>query len=200
MKFSILSAVASLTLAFPSAHVQAAEEGDWIVRVGVHDVDPKSGNSDIVNVDSDTQLTFDVTYMLSSHLGLEVLAALPFEHAIRLTDGTLVGSTEHLPPTVSIQYRFGERRLQPYVGAGINYTAFFSEKTQGPLAGTELKLDNSTGLALQVGFDYEINERLIFNAVLRSIDIESDASLNGAPLTKVAIDPLALGLSIGWVF
>lgn len=180
--------------------VQAAEKGDWIVRVGAHDVDPKSNNSEIVNVDSDTQLTFDFSYLLTDNWAIEVLAAIPFEHDIRLTDGTRVASTEHLPPTISIQYRFGTGRFQPYVGAGINYTVFSSERTFGPLAGTELDLDESTGAALQLGFDYEINERLIFNVVLRSIDIETDAKLNGADLTNVAIDPVALGIGIGWVF
>lgn len=178
----------------------AAEEGDWIIRVGAHGVDPKSNNSDIVNVASDTQVTFDFTYLFTSNWAIEVLAALPFEHDIRLLDGTAVASTEHLPPTISIQYRFGNDKFQPYVGAGLNYTAFFSEKTFGALAGTELKLENSTGVAFQLGFDYAINERLVFNAVIRSIDIETDAKLNGADLTKVKIDPSAIGLGIGWVF
>lgn len=178
----------------------AAEDGDWIIRVGAHNIDPKSNNSAIVDVDSDTQLTFDFTYMLSSRLGLEVLAALPFEHDITLKDGTPVASTEHLPPTISLLYRFGEGRFQPYVGGGLNVTIFSSEKTFGPLAGTDLDLDTSTGLAVSVGFDYEINDRMIFNGVIRSIDIETDADLNGQALTTVAIDPLVIGFNIGWIF
>jgi hypothetical protein len=41
---------------------------------------------------------------------------------------------------------------------------------------------------------------LLFNATLRCIDIDSDATLDGAPLTTVEIDPSAIGLSIGWSF
>ena len=193
---SILSAAAIA----PFSSLLAAEAGDMIIRVGVHNVDPKSSNSEIVDVDDATQLTFDFTYLFTDNWAIEVLAAAPFEHDIVLKDGTLVGSTEHLPPTISIQYRFGSSKVQPFVGAGLNYTAFFSEKLTGPLAGADLSLDGSTGLALQVGLDVQINDRLLFNATLRSIDIETDAKVNGDFLTKVAIDPTAIGLSLGWSF
>lgn len=180
---------------------QVAEEGDWIVRVGVHDVDPKSNNSPVVNVDSDVQVTFDFTYLFSDDWAIEVLAAVPFEHGISLLDGTPVATTKHLPPTISFQYRFGGNdKVQPYVGAGVNHTIFSSEKTFGALAGTSLDLDSSTGLALQVGVDIALSDRMLFNAVLRSIDIETDASLDGVPLTTVKIDPLAIGINIGWKF
>lgn len=200
MKIVTVGLLAPLSLCSLAAFSQVAEEGDWIVRVGVHDIDPKSNNSPVVSVDSDTQVTFDFSYLFTDNWAIEVLAAVPFEHKIRLTDGTHVGSTKHLPPTVSFQYRFGTGDFQPYVGAGINYTIFSSEKTRGPLAGSDLDLDSSVGAAFQVGFDYAFNDRVIFNAVLRSIDIESDADLDGSPLTKVAIDPIAIGINIGWIF
>ncbi len=183
-------------LSAPVHNALGAEAGDRIVRVGIHNIDPKSTNSPIVNVDDDTQVTFDFTYLFTDKWAIEVLAALPFEHDIMLQDGTVIGSTEHLPPTVSIQYRFGSDSFQPFVGVGLNYTLFSSEES---ILG-DLDLDESTGLALQVGFDYQISDRLLFNATLRSIDIETDATLDGSPLTTVAIDPTAIGLSIGWSF
>ena len=200
MKRLLPALISSAAIVLPVINANAAEAGDRIVRVGFHSIDPKSSNSDIVNVDDNSQVTFDFTYLFTDNWAIEVLAALPFEHDIALLDGTVVGSTEHLPPTVSVQYRFGSNKFQPFVGAGLNITLFSSEKTSGPLAGTDLDLDSSTGLALQVGFDYAINDRLLFNATLRSIDIESDAKLDGADLTTVAIDPTAIGLSIGWSF
>ncbi len=104
-----------------------------------------------------------------------------------------------MPPTISLQYRFDTAgNFQPYIGAGVNYTIFSSEKIGLPNA--DLELDESVGLALQVGFDYEINDRMIFNAVLRAIDIETDAKLDGVDLTTVKIDPIAIGLGIGWTF
>lgn len=200
MKNGIVALAAVLSFVAFTGTAQAAESGDWIIRVGMHNVDPKSNNSPIVNVDSATQVSFDFTYMLTSRLGFEILAALPFEHDVALNGGPVVASTEQLPPTFSINYRFGDDRFQPYVGAGLNYTVFFSEETQGLLAGTDLSLDASAGLALQVGFDYALTERLLFNMVLRSMDIDTDAKLNGVNLTTVEADPLAIGISVGWVF
>lgn len=203
MKRRLLGLAAGLLVTSFSPNLLAAEDGDWIVRVGVHNIDPKSNNASVggapLSVDSDTQLTFDFTYMLTANWGLEVLAAIPFEHDVTL-GGTRVASTKHLPPTISFLYRFGTSRFQPYVGAGVNVTIFSSEKTFGPLAGTDLDLDTSTGAALSVGFDYEINDRMIFNGVIRSIDLDTDAELDGAALTTVAIDPIAIGFNIGWVF
>ena len=42
----------------------------------------------------------------------------------------VTGETKHLPPTLSLQYYFTNKsRITPFVGAGINYTYFFDEKT-----------------------------------------------------------------------
>ncbi|NIW24803.1 MAG: outer membrane beta-barrel protein [Gammaproteobacteria bacterium] len=116
-------------------------------------------------------------------------------------DGTIVGDTEHLPPTFSIQYHFlPNGRFRPYAGIGINYTTFTSESTTGPLAGSDLSLDASTGLAIQLGADFMINDNWLINVDLRSIDIETDAELDGAPVATVAIDPSVFGINVGYRF
>ncbi|NEK92069.1 MAG: OmpW family protein, partial [Xanthomonas euvesicatoria] len=99
-------------------------------------------------------------YFIADNLGIEVLAALPFEHDIALRGLGRVGSTKHLPPVISLQYHFNSQgRLSPFVGAGINYTRFFSTDTRGALAGSELELDDSWGLALHAGVDYKLSDR-----------------------------------------
>jgi outer membrane protein len=154
-----ISIVAALLAVACAGQVVAQEGSPWLVRVGATTVDPKSNNSDIVNVDDSTSLTFNVTYMFTPNWGFEVLAALPFEHDLRLTDGTLVGSTEHLPPTFSLQYHFApDAWVQPYIGLGLNYTTFMSESLSGPLEGSDLKLSDSTGLAFQLGVDFMLND------------------------------------------
>jgi outer membrane protein len=176
-----------------------ASAEDWLVRVGVHSVNPKSDNHPVVNVDSGQMLTFNVTYKYTDNWGVELLAALPFSHDINLNaNGTQVGKTKHLPPTLSLQYHFApQATIRPYVGVGLNYTLFFEEKTQGALAGTKLELDPSFGLAGQVGMDVALNDKWFVNADVRYIDIDSDAKLNGASLNTVNIDPYVIGVSIG---
>jgi outer membrane protein len=196
---AVLVVLTAATTALPIA--QAREAGDWIVRGGIHNIDPKSDNSDIVDVDDAYGISLSGTYMFSPAWGVEILASLPFEHDIGLKDGTKVGETRHLPPTVSIQYHFPlSETIHPFVGAGVNYTLFFDEKTTGPLEGSKLTLDDSIGLAFQLGMDFDVGRNVTLNLDARYIDIETDAELDGAKIATVEIDPLAYGLTLGWRF
>lgn len=183
-----------------TAHAQ--EAGDWIVRVGVGNVDPKSDNGDIASVDSGTAAVFNATYMMTDNIGIELLAATPFTHDIKLAaGGTRVGETKHLPPTLSVQYHFDTNSaIRPYVGAGLNFTIFFDEETTGPLAGTNLDLEESFGIAAQVGADWDFSDNMFANLDVRWINIETDAQLDGAPLETVEIDPIVYSLTLGWRF
>ncbi len=185
-----------------SSAAQAREAGDWLLRVGAGYVNPKSDNGDVVAVDGATMLVFNGTYMFSDTLGLEVLASLPFSHDIKLeSTGEVVGEAKHLPPTVSLQYHFPtDSAFTPYAGIGINYTLFFEEKTSGALAGTNLDLDASFGVAAQVGFDYDLSDNMFLNLGVRWINIETDAKLDGVPLETVEIDPFVFSLTVGWTF
>jgi len=179
----------------------AFDQGDWLIRFGASNADPKSDNSPIVSVDSAVSATFNFTYMMTANWAVEVLAAYPFEHDISLVGGPEVGSTKHLPPTVSLQYHFlPDSAFQPYVGLGVNYTIFFSEDAYGPLAGADLSLDESWGLAYEVGADFMLNEKWFLNASFRYIDIEADASVNGDFLGTVEIDPWVYGAHLGFRF
>jgi outer membrane protein len=177
---------------------QAQDAGDWIVRVGVHSVQPKSDNHALVNVDDGASLSFSGTYMFASNWGVEVLAALPFEHDIKLNGGGKVAKTKHLPPTLSLQYHFNPNgTIRPYVGAGLNYTVFFDEGTSGALAGSKLELDSSFGIAGQAGLDIAIAKDWFANIDVRWMDIDTKAKLNGTSIGTVEIDPYTFGISVG---
>jgi len=201
---TILAAV--ITLAAFSAPV-SADAGDWLVRVGASYVDPDSDNGKVsgttteFKVDSAASLTFDLTYMLDDNFAIELLAAWPFEHDIALQGVGDVGSTKQLPPTLSLQYhwtRWGA--IKPYVGVGVNYTYFFDQDTKGALAGSNLDLDDSWGLAGQIGVDYSFNENWFANVNVRYIRIETDAELDGADIGNVKIDPWVFGANVGYRF
>lgn len=200
-KFKTAAAVGvALSLGLANTAV-AFEPGDWLVRVGASNVDPRSNNSEIVSVDSAASLTFNFSYMMTDVWAVEVLAAYPFKHDISLVGGPKVGSTKQLPPTVSLQYHFRPtEKLQPYLGLGINYTNFFSEKTTGLLEGTNLSLGDSWGLAGQIGFDVIFNDNWFLNLDARYIGIESKAKLDGVSLGKVEIDPWVYGAHVGFRF
>ena len=179
----------------------AFEPGDWLVRVGASYVSPASDNHDTVDVESATSATINLTYMMTDVWALELLAAYPFKHDLELTDETKIGSTKLMPPTLSIQYHFRPtEKFQPYVGFGINYSGFSSEKTTGPLEGTKLNLGSSWGLAGQIGFDVMLNDQWFLNVDARYIDIDTKGTLDGESIGKVEIDPFIFGGHIGFRF
>jgi outer membrane protein len=203
MRYSFkAAAIAGIALSVGLANTAMAfEPGDWLIRAGYTHVDPKSDNHAIVSVDGAGSLGLNFTYMMTDIWAIEVLAAYPFEHDIALIGGPKVGSTKHLPPTVSVQYHFRPTEsFQPYWGIGVNYTNFFSEETTGALEGTNLSLGDSWGLAGQLGFDVMLNDSWFLNLDARYIQIDSKAKLDGANLGTVEIDPWVYSATIGYRF
>ena len=190
----------ALALAGAATPTLAQSRGDWTLGVGVHAVDPKSNNGRLVDgalpvrVDTDVKPTLTFEYFVRNNLGIEVIAAWPFEHDVRIAGLGTVGSTKQLPPTVSLQYHFNSAgKVSPFLGMGVNYTAFFSEDTRGALAGSRLKLDDSWGLAAHAGIDFALNERSAIRVDARWIDIDTDGTLDGAGIGTVHVDPIVYG-------
>ena len=198
-----LAAAAALFTATPALAQQA---GDWTFGLGAHVVAPKSDNGSLAggaleaDVGDNWRPTITGEYFFRDNWGLEVLASLPFHHDIEL-NGVKAGSTKHLPPTVSLQYHFtGSEKVKPFIGAGVNYTLFFSQDTTGPLAGADLDLDNSFGLALHGGLDFAVGTNKFVRLDARWIDIDTDVKVNGASVGTVNIDPMVYGAAFVWKF
>ncbi|GAA5078935.1 OmpW/AlkL family protein [Lysobacter panacisoli] len=200
MQKTLLTCALALALGAAATPVFAQSAGDWTLGVGVHAVDPKSDNGSLlggtakVDVDTDVKPTLTFEYFVRDNLGVEVIAAWPFEHDISIHGLGKVGSTKQLPPTVSLQYHFNSKgKVSPFLGAGVNYTAFFSEDASGALEGANLKLDNSWGLAAHAGIDFAVGEKSAIRVDARWIDIDTDVKLNGADIGTVNIDPIVYG-------
>ncbi|WP_043530236.1 OmpW/AlkL family protein [Litchfieldella xinjiangensis] len=183
--------------------------GDIYTRVGIAKVAPKDSNGSLadgtidVDVKNELGLAFTLGYRFHDKLGVELLAALPFEHEIDLdAAGTDINaSTKHLPPTLTLQYYpLGgtDARVQPYLGAGINYTRFSDEEIG--IDGAELELDSSWGAAGLIGVDLLINDNWALNAAAWYLDIDTDASLGGNDLGTVNIDPIVVMGGISYRF
>jgi outer membrane protein len=216
----VIASTLAITAAAPTA--VAHNPGDFVVRAGFAQVSPNDSSSQIsvngtgiggrATVGADTQLGLTLAYKLSDHLGIELLAATPFKHRVGLSGlGDLngkLGEVKQLPPTLSLQYYplAPTSRWQPYVGAGVNYTTFFTEKLTSERQAqgwSNLKLSDSWGLAAQVGSDWMITDRLMINAAVWYMDIDTNASarLGGAQVrTKVDINPWVVMVGLGYRF
>ncbi|HEX6832796.1 MAG TPA: OmpW family outer membrane protein [Rudaea sp.] len=201
-----LATILIAALAGANAGTALADELDWTVKVGAHEVDPKSNNGSLAGgalqaeVGSNARPTITGEYLFAPGWGIEALAAIPFEHDVKL-NGVKAATVKHLPPTVSVQYHFNANgTVSPFVGVGLNYTTFFSEHTTGPLTGTKLDLNDTFGPTVHAGIDFRINERWLFALDARWIDISPDAKVNGQKVGTVHIDPFVYGFSFGYRF
>ena len=206
MKMSKLAFALGVALACTAVH--AEETPEWVFKVGVHSVDPKSDNGTLAggalqaDVDSDVRPTITAEYMFTPNWGAEILASLPFQHDIKL-NGVTAGDVKHLPPTVSLQYHFNpDGAVSPFVGIGLNYTWFFSAHvaSSGPLAGSKLNVGNTFGPAAHGGLDFRLNDRWLLTLDLRWMKIDPDVKVDGAKVGTVHIDPLAYGVMVGYRF
>jgi outer membrane protein len=218
----IAPAALALTSVFVTGVAQA-EAGDWIVRGGVTYVAPNddtsSRNGELapalqgtdVAVSSEPQFGATVAYLFTDNLAVELLAATPFEHDLTLDGGALdgapLGDIKHLPPTISLQYRFNsDSAFTPYVGLGLNYTFFFSEDVSDEaraLGIEKIELDDSFGPAAQVGVDYALNDNWLINADVRYLQIDTTAKVRtstGSTHVDVDVDPWVYTLALGYRF
>ena len=222
MRNSILAA-SLLALAVASPAAFAHKEGDIIVRAGAITVAPNEDSGSVhvggapqtgtkATLDSDTQLGLNFAYMVTDHVGIELLAATPFSHSVGVKglgalDGKL-GEIKHLPPTLSAVYYPMESAsaFQPYVGLGINYTWFFDTELTSEAEGKTfngLDMKDSWGLAYQVGADYMLTDNIMLNAQVRYIDIDTTGTTHAGPTkvdVDVDVDPFVYMVGLGYKF
>lgn len=217
MKKSLLNIAVAAILGSAALPAAAWQAGDLIGRIGAAGVLPDGDGGVVpaaapgrVEADDSWSLGLTGTWMMTDSIGIGLLAAWPFEHDIKgagtLAGAGKVGDTKQLPPTVTAQYHFNTgSSVHPYIGAGVNYTNFFSESTTGALAGDSLKLDDSWGLAAEAGVDFELDNDLLLSAQLWYVDIDTDATVAGtasglAGSFNVEIDPWVVMIGIGRKF
>ncbi|WP_390625006.1 OmpW/AlkL family protein [Pseudorhizobium xiangyangii] len=149
----------------------------------------------------------DISYYFTDNIAVELI--LGTTNAAIRTDGlgggdVPVGKTWLLPPTVTLQYHFTNfGAFKPYVGAGVNYSMFYNQSERNGFEG--LDVDNAFGVALQVGFDYMLDEHWGLNFDVKKIFLETDWSVDnspfGTPLSgKAKIDPWLIGAGVTYRF
>ncbi len=206
--------VLALCFATPALSV---DKGDWILRGGAVAVIPDEDSGRVsgvpgseVGLDSNVQLGATLVYMMTDRVGIELLVATPFSHDIE-SKGSLaalgnVGDFKHLPPTLSVQYYFNhEQDLRPYLGVGLNYTFFFDEESSDALdlalgGPTDIKADDSPGVAVQAGLDWELDNSWFVNLAVWYIKLDTEVTLNTQGTVRrvdVDIDPFAVLAGVG---
>lgn len=198
-KSSLRALVAAAVLGALAAPPAAqAQQSPWLVRARAVNLDSADKDNTGLGLSINDKVIpeIDVTYFFSPSISAELVLTYPQKHDVS-AGGTRIGSLKHLPPTLTAQYRFtGLGAFTPYVGAGINYTRFSS--VQLP-AGVDIDR-SSVGAALQVGVDIPLTAQLSLNVDVKKLQIRTDVSAGGAGLGDFRVDPVLVGVGLGWRF
>jgi outer membrane protein len=171
-----------------AVHIDTANKSDPVGGTGA---------SDRLHVSDKWIPEVDISYFLTPYLSAELVLTYPQKHDVTL-DGQRIGSFKHLPPTLLAQYHFlPGAQIDPYVGAGINYTLISKVDI---LNGAGRLEHDSIGAALQAGVDFRIDSKWSVNLDVKKLQIRSDVYISGARASRVRIDPVLLGVGVGYRF
>lgn len=195
----ILLAAAALC-ALTSGAAMAQTEGPWLVRARAVHLD--SANKDHtglgLSINNKTLPELDITYFFSPNIAAELVLTVPQKQDVHSSVAGYLGTLKHLPPSLLAQYHFTQfNGFKPYVGAGINYTRFSSVKLLGGAADVQR---NSWGGALQLGVDIALNPQWSLNFDVKKLYLNTDVSVGGVKQGNFKIDPVLVGVGLGYRF
>lgn len=215
-----VSAAAALCVALPA---QAQSQGDILVRIGVTDVTPKVKSGALtaptvpntrIDVTGDTVMGGGVTYMLTDNWSLDLPLALPLRNRIKGADAIGasgdIGYTSTLPATLFGQYRFLEAssKWRPYVGLGLTYASFYGETGNNTLTGltnpggapTGLRIKDKFALTEQVGLTYAFSPKCFAEFMVAKTQLKTRSTLSTGQTIDVTLDPVTMGLYVGFKY
>lgn len=205
MKKSAAVVLAVSALGLFSTQTMAQQQSPWQVRARVIHLAPAdnsdpvggAGASDRLSVSKKTIPEVDISYFFTPNLAAELVLTYPQKHTVYL-DGNNVGTFKHLPPTLLLQYHFmPDKQFSPYVGAGVNYTRISSVNLLGGAGSLE---NSSVGFALQAGVDYKLDKNWSLNLDIKKVQIRSDLMISGVKASALQVDPLMVGVGLGYRF
>ncbi|QQG35781.1 MAG: OmpW family protein [Micavibrio aeruginosavorus] len=203
---ALLCAAAALLLPSTASHAETDgvwAKDNWQFRLRAIGVLPDEDST--VNIGGKASVgdafvpEFDISYFFTDHIAAELILATA-QHQVNYTGDINLGDTMILPPTLTLQYHFmPDSNFSPYIGAGLNYSIFYSEDSGTGF--TDLDIDGGLGYALQAGFDYWLNDNWGINMDVKKIYLDIDAELNsGSIRADVDLDPWVVGTGVSYRF
>lgn len=215
MRFYSLVACAVFALPAFSALAQSEDSfqsGDILLRARAIDVDPQVSSSVSVvggdiHASNNIVPEVDGSYFFTPNLAAELIAAVTYHNVkdVNSVAGSLpLGSVRLLPPTLTAQWHFfPSGTVNPYLGAGVNYTFFYGVKSSPLPIIYSTHYSNNVGGALQAGADLRIARSLYLNFDVKKLFLSTDVTLGtavGQVKAKVNLDPLLIGTGIAYRF
>ena len=200
-RITSLAMVLGLALSASNAYAE-----NFSATLGLQNVNPKSDNGSLAGADAsvedDWALTGSIAYHFADNWSAELWTGLSkYEHDVALAGLGVVGSVEHRPTTIGVNYHFlKDGSFRPFVGLGYGWVNVSGEQSKGVLTGTVLRGDNSNGLSLKAGADYYFNDSFFVRGEVRYLDFDTDVTVNGGYVGTANVDPIIYGISLGAQF
>ena len=135
-------------------------------------------------------------------------AAVP--GSVAAQNGAIGAKVRQVAPTLFMNYRFGEKTSQfrPFVGVGVNYTVFDkadSTAVNNAINGgaTSLKLNDSIGLALQLGVTAKLGGPWSVTGVWSTAQVKTKLTSNTLGIVRTAdikFRPSVVTVAVGYSF
>lgn len=209
---TMIAAAALAATALTSTAAAAEDYGPWQVRFRGVVVAPETDTNVALGgeIRHSTQIVpeMDISYFFNDNISAELILGITRHHGVaRGTTGfgnVDLGSTTLLPPTLTLQYHLAPGQMvNPYVGAGINYTFFLDQTIPASATLSAVDRANKFGWALQGGADIMIpNSDWFLNVDVKKIFLSTDADLYAggtllATENDVKLDPWLFGVGFG---
>mgnify|MGYP000564836063 CR=1 FL=1 len=189
--------IAMAVLAACGVGAVQAQDTPWMVRVRAANLDMTNKDATGLGLSVNDKLIpeVDVSYFFNKNVAAELVLTVPQKQIVSM-NGADIGSFNHLPPTLLLQYHFTDLGgYKPYVGAGVNYTKISSVQLGGPT------LDNhSWGFAYQAGVDIPLDKKWSLNFDVKKIHIKTNVYSAGTNLGTLKLDPVAASVGVGYRF
>lgn len=197
-----LIVLAAMMIAGIQAFAQTTTEKDtkkheWRVRLRGLAVIPQE-KADIGVIGGDAEIStsiipeLDFTYFFNRHFAAELILGTT-RHKVNTAGSDLsaiglsssaevnLGKVWLLPPTLTFQYHYPVGKINPYVGAGVNYTIFYGVD-EGPVV-ADIEYKNKFAFAAQAGIDIDITNKFFLNIDVKKIFLNTEATVDAGNLT-----------------
>ncbi len=218
--YSLVAAAMAVALGSPAL---AQKAGSWSASVGVTQLSPQVSSGNLTapslpntqaSVNSNTQLTGAVNYMVTDNLALSVPLGFGFKHQVTGA-GAIAGAgkladTKALPITLLGQYRFmaPDAAWRPYVGAGLTYANFYDTKGTAVLTAitnpggpaTTISFKSKLVPTVQLGMVFSLGSAWYIDAHYTKTFLKTTGTLSTGQTLDMRLNPNSYSLGVGYRF
>lgn len=202
-----------------------AQSPGWLIQGGMTQISPNissgtlsapSPSGTTVGINSNTQLTGQLTYVYDEHWSVAVPLGLGFKHKLygtgAISNTGQIGTVTALPMTVFGQYRLGDTqaKFRPYGMLGLSYVYFHDAQGSATLNGlnpsnpvggsTGLKVDSKFAPSVGLGLFIRIDDRWFIDLSYAKTFLKTTTTLSTGQSIQTTLDPGITSLGLGMRF